>query len=364
MPTHFVRYRDDVEVVGPDEERIADEIVATMRREAETLLDRYRHATRPSHGKSHGLLKGELRVYQGLPDMLSQGLFASARTYPVIARLANVPGDILADSVTTQRGMSLKVLGVEGAEMLPGHEGEVTQDFLLDNGSRFAVPDAAGFLAVIKGLAATADRLEAVKEAVSTAARGANAALRAVGLDSAALDFFGHPPRHPLADTYYSQAPIRYGDYIAKVSVAPTPETLAATGARPFDPRAGFSALRDATVAFFAERGAEFEFRVQLCTDLQRMPVEDASVEWPEEESPHRPVARLSFPPQDAYGPARRVHFDDALAFSPAHAMAAHRPLGSLMRARLRTYGPSAAWRGEMNARTIREPRSLDEIPD
>jgi hypothetical protein len=42
--------------------------------------------------------------------------------------------------------------------MLPGHEGEVTQDFLLDNGSRFPVADAAGFLATIKGLAATTDR--------------------------------------------------------------------------------------------------------------------------------------------------------------------------------------------------------------
>ena len=63
------------------------------------------------------------------------------------------------------------------------------------------MPDAAGFLATIKGLAATADRLETVEEAVSAAARGANAALKVVGLDSAALDFFGHPPKHPLADT-------------------------------------------------------------------------------------------------------------------------------------------------------------------
>ena len=45
--------------------------------------------------------------YQGLPDTLSQGLFATPRTYPVLARLANVPGDILPDSVTTQRGTRL-----------------------------------------------------------------------------------------------------------------------------------------------------------------------------------------------------------------------------------------------------------------
>jgi hypothetical protein len=364
MSTRFVRYSDDVEVVGPDEDRIADEIIATMRRESETTLDRYRHAVRPSHAKSHGLLKGELRVHHGLPDTLSQGLFATARSYPVLARLSTVPGDILADGVTTQRGMSLKVLGVEGQEMLPGHEGEVTQDFLLDNGSRFPVPDAAGFLAVIKSLEKTTDRLEAIKKVVSTAARGANAALKTVGHDSANLDFFGHSPKHPLADTYYSQAPLRYGDHVAKVSVAPTPETLAAAEARPFDAHASFSALREATVRFFAERGAEFEFRVQLCADLGRMPVEDASVEWPEEESPYRPAACLAFPPQDAYGPARRVHFDDALAFSPAHGMAAHRPLGSLMRARLKAYEPSARWRHAMNARKRAEPRSIDEVPD
>ena len=94
------------------------------------------------------------------------------------------------------------------------------------------------------------------------------------------------------------------------------------------------------------------------------MPVEDASVEWPEEESPYRPVARLSFPAQEAYSPERRVYFDDGLAFSPAHGLAAHRPLGSIMRARLKAYRPSARWRAEMNAQRRSEPRSLDGVPD
>lgn len=80
----------------------------------------------------------------------------------------------------------------------------------------------------------------------------------------------------------------------------------------------GFSALRDVTVAFLRDHGAGYELCPQLCTDPGKMPVEDASVGWPEEESPLRPVTRLAFPPQDAYGPARRVHLDGALAFSPA----------------------------------------------
>ena len=159
----YVPYADEVDVVRPDEDQIADEIIASVRRIAETTLDRHRHAFRPSHAKSHGLLKGELRVHPGLPGTLSQGLFAMLQTFPVVARLAPVPGDILADSVTTQRGMAIKVIGVEGALMLPGHEGELTQDFVLDNGSRFAVPVAAAFLATITGLEQTTERVEPLR---------------------------------------------------------------------------------------------------------------------------------------------------------------------------------------------------------
>jgi hypothetical protein len=252
QPVSFVRYRTDVEVRQPDEDRVVEEIIAAMRGTAETGLDHYRHAVRPSHAKSHGLLKGELRVLGGLPEPLAQGLFAAPRAFPVAIRLATVPGDILADSVTTQRGMSIKVIGVEGAEMLPGHEGEVTQDFLLDNGSRFPAPDAATFLATIKGLEKTMNRLQPLKRAVSVASRGANAALKAVGLDSANLDFFGHPPVHPLADTYYSQAPLRYGDYMAKVAVAPVSENRIALRGAKFDP--GEGSRRCATRSWLSSR--------------------------------------------------------------------------------------------------------------
>jgi hypothetical protein len=295
---------------------------------------------------------------------LAQGLFAAPRTFPVVIRLATVPGDILADSVTTQRGMSIKVIGVEGAEMLPSREGEATQDFLLDNGSRFPVPDAATFLKTIRGLEKTTDRVEPLKRAMSVASRGANAALMAVGLDSANLDFFGHPPVHPLADVYYSQAPVRYGAYMVKVSVASASENLLALRDARFDPSDEFSALRDAVVDFFKTEGAEYEFRVQLCTDLDKMPIEDASAEWPEEESPYRPVARITLPPQDAYSPARRVYFDDVLSFSPSHALAAHRPLGSIMRARLKAYDRLAQFRHEMNVQRRVEPRRIGEVPD
>ena len=175
------------------------------------------------------------------------------------------------------------------------------------------------------------------------------------------LDFFGHSRVHPLAEAYFSQAPIRYGDYLAKLAVVPTSPTqrsLASTEVDPDDQ----DALRTATVGYLRDHDAVFDVRVQLCTNLGTMPVEDASVEWPERESPYRTVAQLRLPRQEAYSPARRAYVD-GLSFCVSHSLAAHRPLGSIMRARLKAYPVMARLRRETNGISLREPTSLDEVP-
>ena len=50
----YYPYSDPVETVGNNEEQTFDEIAATMRRIAQTIGDRARHAARPVHAKSHG----------------------------------------------------------------------------------------------------------------------------------------------------------------------------------------------------------------------------------------------------------------------------------------------------------------------
>ena len=71
----YVRYSDSLESPKPDEERTFDEIAATMRRISAMISDRSRHATRSVHAKSHGVLKADLIVADGLPGHLAQGLF-------------------------------------------------------------------------------------------------------------------------------------------------------------------------------------------------------------------------------------------------------------------------------------------------
>jgi hypothetical protein len=269
----------------------------------------------------------------------------------------------MADSIHTPRGFALKVLGVEG-EMLPGHEGEVTQDFLFSSGRRFAVGDLKGFLAVQRFLETIADQPEGVKKAGTALGFAANGVLRLVGSESALLDFFGHPHTHPLGETYRTHVPLRHGAYLGKLALVPVSPALKALEGRTIEPAFRYSALKDEVSEHFREHGAEYELRVQLRTDETAMPIEDASVEWPEGLSPYLPVGRIAFPPQDAYGPARRAFVDDALSFSPAHGLAAHRPLGSLMRGRMKAYGTIATLRAGLNARLRVEPRGIDEIPD
>ena len=87
------------------------------------------------------------------------------------------------------------------------------------------------------------------------------------------------------------------------------------------------------------------------------MPIEDASVEWPIDQSPFVTVARLIVPPQEAWSEERSALMDDGLAYSPWHGLAAHRPLGSINRARLSAYKGSADTRSARGRCPTAEPR-------
>ena len=358
----FLRYDDAIERPKPDEAETVAKIIASMTREGETTAARYGHAVRVSHAKSTALLKGELRPLADLPEPYRQGLFASPDPHPVAIRMAQGPGELLKDDVSTHRGMALKVFGAQGPK-LPGHDAD-TQDFVLATGPVFPNPDAASFLTSMHQLEAGTHAPEAVKHAVSSTAKVLGGALESIGVKSPTLDFFGHKPHHPLAEPYFSQAAIRYGAYVGKVGVYPSSPNLVALADAMIDVGQDPDAFRHAVVAFFAREAATFDLRVQLCTDLDSMPVEDASVPWPEDASPYRTVARITVPVQDAYSSARQKYFDDVLSFRPAHSLAAFRPLGSVMRARLQTYVALSEFRHARNRDPQPEPRSIDEIPD
>jgi hypothetical protein len=120
--------------------------------------------------------------------------------------------------------------------------------------------------------------------------------------------------------------------------------------------------LRDAVVDHFARDGGTWALRVQLCTDVDTMPIEDAAVAWPEAQSPWVTVARVHAGPQAAYGDELVRPIDEGMQFNPWHALAAHRPLGSIMRVRKAVYAMSKRFRAERTGIEIAEPRDLDAL--
>ena len=110
-------------------------------------------------------------------------------------------------------------------------------------------------------------------------------------------------------------------------------------------------------IEFFKKNGGEWEVRAQLCTDLDVMPIENAAVVWPEENSPYRPIARIKVEPHRAWSKERVSVVDDGMQFSPWHGIIAHRPLGGIMRARKEVYQAAKNFRASKNGRIIREPR-------
>jgi hypothetical protein len=357
-----LKYVPAFEHLEENEKTIDSDIVETLHKISETTYSNGHHALRSVHAKSHGLLIGELRVQSGLAPELAQGLFAGAGSYPVVMRLSTTPGDILEDNISTPRGLAIKVIGVQGPRVA-GSEGDVTQDFVLVNGPAFGTPTAKGFLDTLKRLEPTTDRLEAVKKLTSAVNRGVEAVVEAVGSKSATLlTLGGHPQTNILGETFYSQAPILYGPYIAKIAVVPaSPQLTELTNVR-LTNNGEPNMLRNVVVDFFLKHGGIWDIRVQLCTNLETMPIEDASIPWPEDESPYVTVGQIHVDPQDAWNIGKVDAINERLAFNPWHALAAHRPLGAVMRARKSAYQMSAKFRAEHNHIMIIEPRSVADL--
>ena len=354
-----LRFHPSFETIPSDEDEIQHGLTEAMLSIQRKTHHDEGHAFRAVHAKAHGYLKATFEVLPDLAPALAQGLFAEPATYDAILRFSTTPGDILNDNVSSPRGAALKVLGVPG-HRLPGSEGESTQNYVLGNSPSFQIGTAAGFLKQLKPLAASTGRAEPVKHVISVLSRNAEAALEMVGGKSATLTTLaGQAPTHLLGDSFFSQAALLHGDYFCKVAISPVSSELVALSERRLDLSGHPDAIRDAIQGYFRACPAVWELRVQLATSLESMPIEDAATQWPEDESPYVPVARITALPQDSWPEAFGEVVEDRLAFNPWTGLAAHRPLGSIMRARRPAYAAARDYRARSNGVEIREPTAI-----
>lgn len=343
-----IPYSDDVELRPADE---ADDI-----RQAITALRKILECTRgPAgnergdiHVKTHGCATGEFRVLPNLPAELSQGLFAEEQTFSAVLRFSNSALRPQADVVPDGRGMAIKLFEVAGKRLEADDNDAPTQDFILVNHPVFFAASVKDFLRLEQAFAAgKEERLTAARDALT---RGDWNPMNWHWREAlTALQIAGHLPSHPAALTYYSMTPIRFGRYVAKYRVRPLGELpssiLDLVTRLGTDP----DAMRLMLEQTLAEQHLLFEFQVQLRTSAEAMPVEDATVEWPESQSPYRTVALLLLPRQEI-NTAEQQAICQRLAFNVWHALEDHRPLGGINRLRREVYPVSVAWRRKETA--------------
>jgi hypothetical protein len=331
----------------PGEEAYIESIISSFQKQMR-LLWKPGGFERGGNTKTHGIVRGEFIVHDGLPERLRHGIFARPTTYRAWVRFSG-PGPYITPDIDDVGFMSIsiKLMGVPGPKLMD--EEKFTQDMFGVSTPTFVTPDV-----------------------------NANAQLQIESLKNAQIFYFLnlHRPHvldfimqalwlktqsSPFEAPYFSCVPYLLGEGQAMhYSVWPKSTKRTRVPRLPFRPPDDY--LRDAMVASLAEGDVELDVRVQVQTDPHLMPIENNGVLWPERLSPRVSVATLRLPRQTFNSPAQ-MEFAKRLSYNPWHCIPEHRPLGNQGRARRRMYAELSKLRHTMNNVLHYEPTG-DEVFD
>lgn len=321
----------------PDEDRYTAEVIDEISKfTRENWLPG--GAQRFGNTKTFGVLRATFTVPEAVPASLRHGLFASPGSYPAYVRFSG-PGPYAPPDLEDfgQCSVAIKVLQVPGPKLMDDES--ATQDLILVSPASFVTPDIKENSAMQRWVRAKAPL-------------GYLLDRRPFRLLHLAMQLL-YSPMHsnPLEVRYYSNVPFLLGEGQAvQYSLAPVRAGRSRIPVRPAE-----NYLRDAMVRTLTEGDWEMDFMVQVQTDPHLMPIENATVHWPEQLSPYVTVARLTMPAQ-RFDSDAQLAFADVLRFNPWHSLPEHRPLGNSNRARRTMYFELAKLRQSMNAVQHVEP--------
>jgi hypothetical protein len=333
------------ETVQPGEQDAVQIMIDEMRRHLVRDFPRGGFE-RAGNTKTHGLVRGVLRIHESLPANLRHGLFAEPKSYRCWVRFSGPGPHIEPDINDVGFGsISVKAMGVPGEKLWDDEQ--YTQDFTAVCTPSFVTPDVM-----------------------------ANARLQYWSRRHLPIYYFFEPGRthlldfimqglwnetqtNPLGQTYYSCVPYLIGAGQAmQYSFWPKTRVPKRILGVPFFPADNY--LRDNMIRTLDRTEVEFELRVQLQTDPFLMPIENAAVLWPVRRSPRVAVATLTIP-QQKFDYPDQFAFTRNLRFNPWHCLPEHRPLGNQSRARKWMYDTMASFRQKMNDVPHIEPTG-DEV--
>lgn len=311
------------------------------------MVDRYRtpEYQRDAHSKAHGCVRARFEVFESQATY-NHGLFDQPGHYEAWIRFSNGTVPAFPDTESDARGMAIKVMNVDGEQLLPPMLAGRTQDFLMINSPAFFIRSIEGYREL--------ERLTAQGRPFTYFfgeyyLNPFDWRLRELYLG---LSTRKPAPNTPLSTQYYSMSAYKLGPHEIKYS-AKACENYAVPTVNRDDP----NLLRNSMVHLLRERDTCFQFMVQLRDPDSRMPIQDTTVRWSEDVSPFVPIARVHIPKQIFDTPQQNA-MCEAMSFNPWHGVKQHEPLGYINQLRRDLYLHTAAYRQVRNGVTMNEPNS------
>ena len=371
MSQTFVKYSPAVEQADPDFDKNLETIIAATKKYIEDSVtsEGLHRAVRDAHAKGYGLARAEVEILDGLAPEYAQGIYARPGRHEALIRYSNGNPHAGADvALGNGTGMGLKLFGIEGQTLLEDEPDARTFDYAMINFPVFFANTVEHYLFIQQLFLHAGAYFRRGKQGQHQFFHDWVTGMGTLAPEDGAWDELGAmlsvarvQPVNLLLSTYWTMGAVRHGEYVAKVRVAPAKESAEKVARRLLDPTSAPDIYRPALVAELQERPYEFELQVQLCVDLEKMPVEDMTVEWPEALSPFVTVAKVRLPQQDISGEDNLEQMD-ATSMTPWRCREEHRPLGNIQRARKEVYRQSSLLRHELNHQIRREPKSLAEV--
>jgi hypothetical protein len=354
-----------------------------------------RPVRRGQHPKQHGCVRARFLVERNLPETCRKGLFQEQKVYDAWIRFSN--GRQRDDRQPDAHGMAVKLMDVTGEKALPSERNGTTQDFVMVDHPTFFLRGAVEYARFSEILEKAEGKVpSSLFRCLGLFSSGRLRSLGTLLLLSLAqgrfpifvrlIKFASNRIVNPLSTRYWSTTPYRFGDTSMKFSAVPAefpagprPEgpvdhsyealadflgsvVRAQTVSSPPKP-ASPDYLREAMSRRLSVEGAVFLFQVQLYHGEATTPINDPTVEWPEDAAPFRTVGKIWVPKQ-TFDTSARMAFGESLSFAPWHALHAHEPLGEINEVRKDVYASLSSFRHRLNGLDMREPTARDPSPD
>lgn len=289
-----------------------------------------RPAERAVFRKLHGVAHGRLEMLERIPKDLRVGVFSHDRLDAWV-RFSSDTAPNLPDLASTL-GIGIKLFGVPGPKAL-GDDGD-TCDFIMQNHPVFFVDTAEEMVAFTYAGVVANDYPGYLKQHPET-----NRILKAMAKVEGSV----------LTANYWAILPFHAGEkqYVKYRLEPETPPENVANNESDY--------LAVDMRRRLAEREYRFRFMVQVRTNAKSMPLDKATVEWPESQSPFVQVGTLILPRQDICARGQ-AEYGQGLSFNIWRVPESQRPVGSIAEARKIVYAAGARARHEANGQPLEDP--------